>query len=136
MIITLPRKLDILYLYLLYTYRTARYRYSLFKYSILILCFSNILIFYVLSSVKKPNRLRISDILQFKNITNRYSTIKYILLRILDIPWFNILYSVQYVIWCNVLLFRFKKLDLDGSGSLSIEEFMSLPKLQQNPLVK
>jgi serine/threonine-protein phosphatase 2B regulatory subunit len=31
---------------------------------------------------------------------------------------------------------RFKKLDLDGSGSLSIEEFMSLPELQQNPLVK
>ena len=31
---------------------------------------------------------------------------------------------------------RFKKLDLDGSGSLSIEEFMSLPELQQNPLVQ
>ena len=31
---------------------------------------------------------------------------------------------------------RFKKLDLDGSGSLSIEEFMSLPELQQNPLVR
>merc|ERR1712106_22927 len=30
----------------------------------------------------------------------------------------------------------FKKLDLDGSGSLSIEEFMSLPELQQNPLVR
>lgn len=30
---------------------------------------------------------------------------------------------------------RFKKLDLDGSGSLSVEEFMSLPELQQNPLV-
>ena len=26
--------------------------------------------------------------------------------------------------------------DLDGSGSLSIEEFMSLPELQQNPLVR
>lgn len=30
---------------------------------------------------------------------------------------------------------RFKKLDLDNSGSLSVEEFMSLPELQQNPLV-
>ena len=35
-----------------------------------------------------------------------------------------------------VFLLRFKKLDLDGSGSLSIEEFMSLPELQQNPLVR
>lgn len=31
---------------------------------------------------------------------------------------------------------RFKKLDLDGSGSLSVEEFMALPELQQNPLVQ
>lgn len=31
---------------------------------------------------------------------------------------------------------RFKKLDLDGSGTLSVEEFMSLPELQQNPLVQ
>ncbi|VDL85056.1 unnamed protein product [Nippostrongylus brasiliensis] len=31
---------------------------------------------------------------------------------------------------------RFKKLDIDGSGSLSVEEFMSLPELQQNPLVQ
>jgi len=31
---------------------------------------------------------------------------------------------------------RFKKLDLDGSGSLSVEEFMSLPELQQNPVVQ
>jgi len=31
---------------------------------------------------------------------------------------------------------RFKKLDLDGSGSLSVDEFMSLPELQQNPLVQ
>lgn len=31
---------------------------------------------------------------------------------------------------------RFKKLDLDHSGSLSVEEFMSLPELQQNPLVQ
>lgn len=31
---------------------------------------------------------------------------------------------------------RFKKLDLDNSGSLSKEEFMSLPDLQQNPLVQ
>ena len=32
--------------------------------------------------------------------------------------------------------FRFKKLDLDNSGSLSVDEFMSLPELQQNPLVQ
>merc|ERR1711892_382601 len=31
---------------------------------------------------------------------------------------------------------RFKKLDLDNSGSLSVDEFMSLPELQQNPLVR
>ena len=31
---------------------------------------------------------------------------------------------------------RFKKLDLDGSGSLSIDEFMNIPELQQNPLVQ
>uniref|UniRef100_A0A1I8IND7 Calcineurin subunit B type 1 n=1 Tax=Macrostomum lignano TaxID=282301 RepID=A0A1I8IND7_9PLAT len=31
---------------------------------------------------------------------------------------------------------RFKKLDIDGSGSLSVEEFMTLPELQQNPLVQ
>ncbi|KAL4009712.1 hypothetical protein ACER0C_003564 [Sarotherodon galilaeus] len=31
---------------------------------------------------------------------------------------------------------RFKELDLDDSGSLSVEEFMSLPELQQNPLVQ
>lgn len=31
---------------------------------------------------------------------------------------------------------RFKKLDLDNSGSLSRDEFMSLPELQQNPLVQ
>ncbi|XP_075824173.1 calcineurin subunit B type 2 [Microtus pennsylvanicus] len=29
----------------------------------------------------------------------------------------------------------FRKMDLDKSGSLSTEEFMSLPELQQNPLV-
>ncbi|XP_027258896.1 calcineurin subunit B type 2 [Cricetulus griseus] len=29
----------------------------------------------------------------------------------------------------------FRKMDLDKSGSLSIDEFMSLPELQQNPLV-
>lgn len=34
------------------------------------------------------------------------------------------------------LVRRFRKLDLDGNGSLSVEEFMSLPELQQNPLVK
>ena len=32
--------------------------------------------------------------------------------------------------------FRFKKLDLDNNGALSLDEFMSLPELQQNPLVK
>lgn len=31
---------------------------------------------------------------------------------------------------------RFKKLDLDNSGSLSVDEFMSLPELHQNPLVQ
>ncbi|XP_034446558.1 calcineurin subunit B type 1b [Hippoglossus hippoglossus] len=31
---------------------------------------------------------------------------------------------------------RFRKLDLDNSGSLSVEKFMSLPELQQNPLVQ
>jgi serine/threonine-protein phosphatase 2B regulatory subunit len=31
---------------------------------------------------------------------------------------------------------RFRKLDLDGSGSLSVEEFMNIPDLQQNPLVQ
>ncbi|XP_029203065.1 calcineurin subunit B type 1 [Acropora palmata] len=31
---------------------------------------------------------------------------------------------------------RFRKLDLDKSGALSVEEFMSLPELQQNPLVQ
>ena len=31
---------------------------------------------------------------------------------------------------------RFRKLDTDGSGTLSIEEFMHLPELQQNPLVQ
>ncbi|XP_014833815.1 PREDICTED: calcineurin subunit B type 1-like isoform X2 [Poecilia mexicana] len=31
---------------------------------------------------------------------------------------------------------RFRKLDLDGSGSLSVDDFMSLPELQQNPLVR
>ena len=31
---------------------------------------------------------------------------------------------------------RFRKLDLDNNGSLSVEEFMSLPELQQNPLVQ
>jgi len=31
---------------------------------------------------------------------------------------------------------RFRKLDLDGSGTLSVDEFMSLPELQHNPLVQ
>ncbi|XP_022357138.1 calcineurin subunit B type 2 [Enhydra lutris kenyoni] len=31
---------------------------------------------------------------------------------------------------------KFKKLDLDRSGSLSLEEFLSLPELHQNPLVQ
>ena len=31
---------------------------------------------------------------------------------------------------------RFKKLDTDSSGSISVEEFMSLPELGQNPLVQ
>ena len=31
---------------------------------------------------------------------------------------------------------RFRKLDIDGSGAISMDEFMSLPELQQNPLVR
>eukprot|EP00049_Salpingoeca_infusionum_P014096 m.262675 g.262675 ORF g.262675 m.262675 type:complete len:203 (+) comp15595_c0_seq7:3451-4059(+) len=31
---------------------------------------------------------------------------------------------------------RFKKLDTDGSGTLSTKEFMAIPELQQNPLVE
>lgn len=31
---------------------------------------------------------------------------------------------------------RFRKLDLDNSGALSLDEFLSLPELQQNPLVQ
>ena len=31
---------------------------------------------------------------------------------------------------------RFRRIDLDNSGTLSIDEFMSLPELQQNPLVQ
>lgn len=30
----------------------------------------------------------------------------------------------------------FRKLDLNQNGSLSVDEFMSIPELQQNPLVK
>jgi hypothetical protein len=41
---------------------------------------------------------------------------------------------ILMIIRCRV--FRFKKLDLDNSGSLSVDEFMSLPELQQNPLVQ
>jgi serine/threonine-protein phosphatase 2B regulatory subunit len=31
---------------------------------------------------------------------------------------------------------RFRKLDLDNSGALSVEEFMTIAELQQNPLVQ
>lgn len=31
---------------------------------------------------------------------------------------------------------RFRKLDLDNSGALSVDEFMSIAELQQNPLVQ
>eukprot|EP00092_Neocalanus_flemingeri_P025305 GFUD01027437.1.p1 GENE.GFUD01027437.1~~GFUD01027437.1.p1 ORF type:complete len:170 (-),score=54.68 GFUD01027437.1:94-603(-) len=31
---------------------------------------------------------------------------------------------------------RFKKLDTDNSGTISVEEFQSLPELKQNPLVQ
>eukprot|EP00047_Mylnosiga_fluctuans_P002413 m.224392 g.224392 ORF g.224392 m.224392 type:complete len:176 (-) comp11088_c0_seq1:2409-2936(-) len=31
---------------------------------------------------------------------------------------------------------RFRKLDKDGNGKLSVAEFMALPELQQNPLVE
>ena len=46
--------------------------------------------------------------------------------------WQLSIFKAQYIYYFN----RFKKLDLDGSGSLSIDEFMSLPELQQNPLVR
>ncbi|OQV15999.1 Calcineurin subunit B type 1 [Hypsibius exemplaris] len=36
----------------------------------------------------------------------------------------------------NRLRKRFQKMDMDNSGSLSVDEFMSLPELQQNPLVQ
>ena len=31
---------------------------------------------------------------------------------------------------------RFQKLDLDRSGSISVGEFLSVPELKENPLVK
>jgi len=31
---------------------------------------------------------------------------------------------------------RFKKLDVDNSGSLSTEEFLAIPELEHNPLVR
>ena len=36
----------------------------------------------------------------------------------------------------DVGCFRFKKLDADGSGSLTMEEFLSLPELMGNPIVQ
>ena len=43
----------------------------------------------------------------------------------------------QEALWCvKFCSLSFCAQDLDGSGSLSIEEFMSLPELQQNPLVR
>ena len=44
------------------------------------------------------------------------------------------LYSFHYITVSTNR--RFKKLDLDNNGALSVEEFMSLPELQQNPLVQ
>ena len=52
--------------------------------------------------------------------------------QVLDI---NICPSSRNIIRVD-LFCRFKKLDLDNSGSLSVDEFMSLPELQQNPLVQ
>lgn len=48
-------------------------------------------------------------------------------------PRFNILVDADEI---RRLGKRFRKLDLDNSGALSIDEFMSLPELQQNPLVQ
>ena len=31
---------------------------------------------------------------------------------------------------------RFNKLDLDNNGALSVDEFMNLPELKQNPMVQ
>ena len=47
-----------------------------------------------------------------------------------------LLYSVVDADEIRRLGKRFRKLDLDNSGSLSVDEFMSLPELQQNPLVQ
>ena len=43
----------------------------------------------------------------------------------------NVLSGILYFILC-----RFKKLDLDRSGTLSVGEFLSVPELKENPLVK
>lgn len=65
-------------------------------------------------------------------------------------PYFCLLYPHQCVVLiCFVFLLllvdadeirrlgkRFRKLDLDNSGALSLDEFLSLPELQQNPLVQ
>ena len=59
--------------------------------------------------------------------------------------WFYLTYFCFFLPWINRTVDadeirrlgkRFRKLDLDNSGSLSVEEFMSLPELQQNPLVQ
>ena len=38
-----------------------------------------------------------------------------------------------HIIWIN---YRFKKLDTDKSGSLSLQELLDLPQIQKNPLAK
>ena len=46
------------------------------------------------------------------------------------------LYVQKKYVFLNLCPRRFKKLDADGSGSLSWEELMDIPELGQNPLVQ
>lgn len=59
--------------------------------------------------------------------------------------FFSAIIFGRFYVWCLLTVDadeirrlgkRFRKLDLDNSGALSIDEFMSLPELQQNPLVQ
>lgn len=56
------------------------------------------------------------------------------------VPWEFCITSVQpYTVDADEIRRlgkRFRKLDLDNSGALSVDEFMSIAELQQNPLVQ